>query len=259
MNDIAMTLIDRLRIYALETKYQLVSLWRLPAFALPTMLFPAMFYVFFGLLFDMGGTRVHMPTYLLATFGTFGIMAPALFGFGVGVSGERGQGWLRLKLASPMPPGAYLAAKLATAMAFALAVVVMLFALGAIFGGVRLESGRWLLLALALTLGSLPFCAMGLAIGLRAGTQAAPAIVNVIYLPMAFLSGLWVPVQLFPGWLQDLAAWLPPYHLAQLALKVLGLTQGSDWARHVAVLTAFTLLFGWLALRAWRRPEVTTE
>lgn len=256
MQAIAMTLGQQLRSYALESKYQLVSLWRLPAFALPTLIFPAMFYVFFGLLFDMGGARVHMPTYLLATFGTFGIMAPALFGFGVSVSGERGQGWLRLKLASPMPPGAYLAAKLVTAMAFALAVVVLLFALGALFGGVELARGQWLGLAAVLVLGSLPFCALGLAIGLRAGTQAAPAIVNILYLPMAFLSGLWVPVQAFPGWLQDLAAWLPPYHLARLALQVLGLVPGDDWLRHLAALVAYTLFFGWLALRGWRRMQL---
>ena len=48
------------------------------------------------------------------------IMA-ALFGFGVGVAVERGQGWLLLKRATPMPPLAYLLAKMATAVAFGLA------------------------------------------------------------------------------------------------------------------------------------------
>ncbi len=253
MNTTTPTRGARLRCYGLEAGYQLLSLWRMPAFAMPTLFFPAMFYVFFGLLFNMGGAGIHMPTYLLATFGTFGIMAPALFGFGVSVAGERGQGWLRLKRASPMPPAAYLVAKLATAMAFALAVVIVLFTLGALFGGVRLAGGAWLLLATTLTLGSLPFCAMGLAIGLRAGPQAAPAIVNIIYLPLAFLSGLWVPIQAFPAWLHDLAAWLPPYHLAQLALGVVGFAPTGNWLQHVGVLAAFTLAFGWLSLRGWRR------
>ena len=44
-------------------------------------------------------------------------------------------------------------------------------------------------------LGVLPFCAMGLFVGSLVSGQAAPAIVNLIYLPMAFLSGLWVPMQ----------------------------------------------------------------
>lgn len=244
---------DRLECYWLETVCQLRSLWRMPAFALPTLVFPAMFYVFFGLLFDMGSGGIHMPTYLLATFGTFGIMAPALFGFGVSVAGERGQGWLRLKRASPMPPGAYLTAKLLTAMAFALLVVLVLFSLGAAFGGVALHRGEWLLLAAILVLGSVPFCAMGLAIGLRAGTQAAPAIVNIIYLPMAFLSGLWVPLRAFPGWLQELAAWLPPYHLARLGLHVTGHDPGANVLLHAGALVLFTLVFGWLALAGWRR------
>lgn len=241
-----------LHCYALECGYQLLSLWRAPAFALPTLMFPAMFYVFFGLLFNMGG-GVHMPTYLVATFGTFGVMAPALFGFGVGVAAERGQGWLRLKRASPMPPGAYLAAKLFTVMAFALTVTVVLFMLAALFGEVRLTRGQWLATALVLTLGSVPFCAMGLAIGLVAGTQSAPAIVNLLYLPMAFLSGLWVPMQMFPGWLQGLAQWLPPYHLSRLALHSVGLAPGVDLLIHAAVLVLTTLMFGWLSLLAWRR------
>lgn len=249
----ATTLNHRLRCYGLEAAYQLLSLWRLPAFALPTLLFPAMFYVFFGLLFDMGAGNVHMPTYLLATFGTFGVMAPALFGFGVSVAGERSQGWLRLKRASPMPPGAYLFAKLVTAMAFALAVVLVLFSLGALFGGVTMPRGDWLLLAATLTVGSLPFCAIGLAIGLRAGAQAAPAIVNIIYLPMAFLSGLWVPLRAFPGWLQEFAVWLPPYHLARLGLHVTGYDPGANVLQHAGALALFTLVFGWLALAGWRR------
>lgn len=247
---------NRLRCYRLEAGYQLLSLWRLPAFALPTLLFPMMFYVFFGLLFDMDGNRVHMPTYLLATFGTFGVMAPALFGFGVSVAGERGEGWLRLKRASPMPPGAYLGAKLASTLVFALAVVLALFSLGALFGDVSLRRGQWLLLALVLTLGSLPFCALGLAIGLRAGTQAAPAIVNMIYLPLAFLSGLWVPVQAFPAWLQNIAAWLPPYHLGQLALQVVGMAPRNGWLVHLSALGLFSFLFGWLALTGWHRMKL---
>lgn len=243
-----------LRIHLLETGYQFLSLWRMPAFAIPTLSFPAMFYIFFGLVFS-GGGGIHLPSYLLATYGTFGIMGPALFGFGVGVAGELGQGWLRLKRAAPMPPAAYLVSKLVMAMAFGLAVVLILFALGAAFGGVRFSHAQWLGLAGVLVAGTLPFCALGLYIGLRASTQAAPAIVNLIYLPLAFLSGLWVPLQFFPQWLQQLAVLLPPYHLARIALGITGHAPDARPWLHAAVLAGFTLLFTALAARAWRRIQ----
>ena len=41
-----------------------------------------------------------VATYLLATYATFGVIGAALFGFGVGVAVERGQGWMLLKRAS---------------------------------------------------------------------------------------------------------------------------------------------------------------
>lgn len=244
-----------LRCYALEARYQLLGLARMPAFALPTILFPAMFYVFFGLMFGGGSHRVNVPTYMMTTFATFGVIAPALFGFGVSVAGERGLGWLRLKRASPMPPGAYLAAKTITAMASALAVMTILFILGMLFGAVHMRPGAWLLLALTLLFGSLPFCALGLAIGLNVGTQAAPAVVNLIYMPLAFLSGLWVPLYLFPDWLQRLAPALPPYHLARLALHAAGQAPEVNWPVNLAALGAFTLVFTLVARRGWHRMK----
>ena len=65
-------------------------------------------------------------TYMLATMGCFGVMAVALFGFGVSLAMERGQGWLQVKRASPMPVSAYLLAKLFAAVVFS--TVIMLLA-----------------------------------------------------------------------------------------------------------------------------------
>lgn len=108
------------RIYALEAKLDFLKTLRLPAYALPTVAFPALFYLMFAVAFGpqaMGG--VQGAAYMLATYGTFGVIGAALFGFGVGIAVERGQGWLLLKRASPMPPGAYFGAKLATSTLFA--------------------------------------------------------------------------------------------------------------------------------------------
>ena len=173
-----------LRIYYLETLSEIRKVIRVAGFVLPTLLFPWMFYIFFGLVFNRTGMGGQMPTYMLATYGTFGIIAPALFSFGVGVAIEKGQGWMDIKQASPMPPMAYIWARVVSALMFALAVIIGLFTLGALFGEVLLQTSQWLLLALVLVLCTLPFCAIGLAMGLYLKPQVAPAVVNLIYLPM---------------------------------------------------------------------------
>jgi ABC-2 type transport system permease protein len=245
---------DTLGVYVREAAYQFRTVLRTPGFALPTLLFPTMFYVFFGLLFGKHGDS-HVATFMLATYGTFGIMAPALFGFGVGVSMERERGILAMKRVAPMPPLAYLFAKAVMAMLFALIIVLLLFALGAIFGGVRLPLPEWVGLVVALVFGALPFCALGLVVGVRVNGQASAAIVNLIYLPMAFLGGLWVPLQLMPHWLQGIAAVLPTYHLSQLALGIIHVDARGSLAAHLAYLAAFTVVCLALAARGWGRIQ----
>jgi ABC-2 type transport system permease protein len=243
---------DTLGVYLREARFEFLRVLRTPGFALPTLLFPTIFYVFFGLLFGKTGDS-HVATFMLATYGTFGIMAPALFGFGVGVSMERERGVLAMKRVAPMPPMAYLFAKAAMAMLFALVIVLLLFALGAIFGGVRLPLAEWIGLVSALVLGALPFCALGLVVGVRVNGQASAAIVNLIYLPMSFLAGLWVPLQFMPHWLQDVAMALPTYHLSQLALGIIHVDARGHFATHLLYLVIFTAACLAFAVRGWRR------
>ncbi len=242
-----------LRVYALEAKYQFLATLRVPAFAVPTLVFPLMFYVFFGLIMGTRGLSLVMPTYLLATYGVFGIIGPALFGFGVGLAEERGNGSLRLKRTTPMPAGAYLAAKLAMALLFASAIILGLFLLGAHGAGVELHRGQWLALAGVLLVGVLPFCALGLAIGAWISAQAAIAVVNLVYLPMAFLSGLWFPISAFPEIMQWIGTVFPAYHVAQLALKVIDLDQGQSAWLHFTVVALFTAAFLTLAAFGLKR------
>lgn len=241
-------------ILAREIRGEFLSVFRQPAFVLPTLLLPAMFYAFFALAFTMSRS-MHMPTWLLATYGVFGIMGPALFGFGIGVATERGQGWLRLKRAAPVQPWVPLLARAAMAMLFAFFVFAILAAMGALFGDVRMPRADWILLAVTLTFGAIPFCAMGLAGGLWLSPQAAPAVVNLVYLPMAFLSGLWVPLLAFPEWLQRFAVLLPPYHLAAIALDATGAQPAARLWLHVAVLAGVTVFFLGIAALGWRRAQ----
>lgn len=239
-----------LRLYALEAWYELLRMARTPAFVLPTLAFPVVFYLMFAVLIPGQWGGFQKATYLFATYGVFGVIGPALFGFGVGMAMERENGLLELKRVSPMPIGAYFAAKIAMSLIAALSVVLLLSAAAFGPGNVRMAFGDWALLVAALLLGTLPFCALGLFIGSLVKGQAAVGIVNLIYLPMAVLSGLWMPLFAFPEFIQKLAVIWPAWHLAQLALGIGGQLESVDVLLHCAVLIGFTAFF--LALAALR-------
>ena len=244
------------RVYALEAKYELLKVARMPGFAIPSIAFPVMFYSLFGLVFGgrgMGG--INMATYLVATYGAFGVIGAALFGFGVGVAVERGQGWLVLKRASPMPPLAFFAAKMFVCAVFSATIVSLLIALAITAGGVRLDVAAWATMAGTLVLGAIPFCALGLAAGYLVGPNAAPAVVNLVYLPMGFVSGLWIPIEVLPNFLKSIAPWMPAYHLGQLALKSIGAGADAPVWTHITALAGFTVIGLALAVWGYRRDE----
>jgi ABC-2 type transport system permease protein len=247
------------RIYLLEFRNEFLKLLRLPVFAISTIAFPVMFYVLFASIYGSQTLgSVSTAVYMLATYGTFGMLGASLFGFGVGVATERGQGWMILKRASPMPPAAYFAAKLGMALVFGALTVLALFAAGWLLSGIRLPPATWLSLFGVLLAGAVPFCALGLALGYLSGPNSAPVVINLLYMPMAFLSGLWLPLPLLPASLQAVAPFLPAYHYSQLALKVIGADRGGSTWLHFSALAGFTLVFLAAALLLFRRDEGKT-
>lgn len=247
----SMTRMRVLRAYLEETRSECLRYLRNPGFLLPTLLFPVVFYTMFGIV--LGGHRdPDGPRYLLAAYATFGVMAPGLFGFGISLALERDNGLLTLKRALPMPPLAYLLGKMAMAMLVAGAVVALLLVLAIYAANVPLQPVQMLRLFVTDMFGTLPFCALGLLLGTLVRGQAAPAVINLLYLPMAFLSGLWLPLSMLPQALQRVAPVWPSYHLNQLSLAALGFDTGPAWPR-VLVLCGFTAVFMALAARRLRR------
>lgn len=162
------------------------------------------------------------------------------------------------KRASPMPPLAHLFGKLGMCLLFSATGVLGLFVLGVTVGGAHLDLSVLGRLFVTLVAGALPFGALGLALGYSAGPNSAPALANLVYLPMAICSGLWFPVQVLPTFLQKIAPFLPAYHLAQLGLRILGMGQGVPVARSVSYLAAFTVAALGFAWAGYRRDEGKT-
>lgn len=234
--------------YLAEARSEIRRYLRTPTFMLPLLLFPGVFYLMFGVLmnFSPDGSAAR---YLLASYGAFGIMGTGLFGFGVSLAVERDGGLLTLKRALPVPAGAYLLGKMVMAMLIAALVVAELLLLGIFFGHVALSALQMLAMLACSVLGVLPFCALGMFVGTLLKGQGAPGLLNLVYLPMAFLSGLWIPLQIMPKIVSQLAPIFPSYHLNQIMQCAVGSTSNSI-VIPVLVLLGCGAVFLWLA--TWR-------
>lgn len=231
--------------YLTEAKYESLRMLRAPAFAVPFLLIPVALYSFFGAI-SSDSTNANTPTYLFTGFSVFAVMGPALFGFGMSVALEREQGLLRLKRALPMPPMAYLAAKMLMAMFFSVLASLTLVAAAVMLSPLTLGPERFAGIVAINVIGTLPFCAIGLFIGARVSGRTAPAIVNVVYLPLIYLSGLFIPL---PAGIRFVALFSPAFHLNQLGLSMAGVGSILSTTMHVAVLVGVTVLFAGLTVR----------
>lgn len=241
-----------LRAYLAEARYESLRMLRAPGFALPFLGLPVLLYLLFAVLIAGHATRTNpaVATFFFAGFSIFGVIGPGMFGFGVVVATEREQGLLRLKRALPMPPAAYLLAKMLMAMLFSAIVMATMLAAGLTLGHLTLSAGQIVRVAVTGILGAVPFCALGLLIGVWTTARSSPAIVNLIYIPMLHLAGLFYPL---PKALQATAPVWPAYHLHQLALAAVGAASRGDHVTHAAVLAGVTALCGLLALRRLAR------
>jgi ABC-2 type transport system permease protein len=241
----------RLAVYAREARAEIIRAWRTPAFVVPTLAMPFGFYALFGIL--LGHANPGMAVYTLATYGVLAALGPGLFGFGAGVAADRDAGILSLKRVSPLPAGAFLFARLAAALVFTLSVLLGLYALAVWGAGVVLPAGSWLKLLVVHLASVVPFCLLGLCVGLRVGGSAAMALTNILFFSLAVLGGLWMPLSMFPDWLQRISIALPTYHLGALALQATGRPIAGASSEHVLIVAGFVAVCAAFAWRSWAR------
>ncbi len=246
-----------LRIFLTEARYEFVRLLRTRAFSLSVIGFPVIFYLFFGLIMNRGEHigSVSVAKYMLAGYAVFGMVGAALFGIGGGLASELSTGWLELKRASPMPPFAYLVAKCCSAAVFGLIIVSLLTLLAITIAHVSITLPEYARMMALTFVGTIPFACLGMVIALLVPFNAAPGVINMIYLPMSFCGGLWLPIMMLPHVLQKFALLLPTYHLSQLVLASFGYPSAGSATSHWLGLLGFSLVMLGVAAIAYRRLE----
>jgi ABC-2 type transport system permease protein len=220
-----------------------------------TMIFilvmPAVFFLLFGLpqrgqTLDNGAP---VTGYIMISLAVYGAMVATTSGGGM-VAVERALGWSRQLRLTPLRPAAYVATKVLTAMVLGLVAVVVEFVVGAVCG-VELPVHVWLLAGLAAWLGSLVFAAFGLFVGYLAPAENVMQFLGPILAVLAMFGGLFVPLEVLPQAMQEIAKFTPVYGVGEIARSPLtgsGFTIGA-----VANVLAWTVIFGFGAARLFRR------
>ncbi|AHH94142.1 ABC transporter permease [Kutzneria albida] len=221
---------------------------RSPRFALFTVGFPVVFFLIFSNVYGRSGPGA--AAYLMVGMAAFGAVSAAI-NTGSRVAVERQVGWNRQLRMTPLPTPGYLVSKVLASMVVALPALLLVFLVGAFTQGVSLDAGTWLRLVLACWLGVLPIAALGLLIGMLATGDSAQAMSAVAMMTMSLLGGLWVPVDLLPGFLAAVARALPTYWLAEFGRDALAGTAPA--AQGLVTMFAWLLVTGVLVIVRYRR------
>ncbi len=156
---------------------------------------------------------------------------PGLLGWSLATAGTAGAaltlvGWRksqlmrRLRLA-PVGPATVLGARVLVSVLLGLVQAAIFIGVGAAFFGLHLTGSWWMAIPLVIA-GVFAFLSIGLAVATVARTEdAAQGLVQVIVLPMAFLSGSFFPLDIAPPWVQAISRVLPLRYLVDALSDVL--------------------------------------
>ena len=231
-----------------HTRALTLELLRQPAYLVPTLAFPAVFFLFFAAPATGVAADVRM-----ATFAGFAAIGVAFFQFGVGIAVERSSPWETYVRTLPVTAAVRLAARLLSAAGFAAAAATVVVAVAIAATPASLSPARWLALAAALVAGTAPFALLGVAIGYWAPPRAALPLANLLYLVLSYAGGLWFRPERLPRVVEAVSPFLPTHALADV-LAAAAVGAGPPW-RPWAALAAFAALFAIAAVWGYRRDE----
>jgi ABC-2 type transport system permease protein len=237
-----------MKLVLLHTRAAVLELLRYPAFSVPTLAFPALFFLLF-----VAPRSDADPDLLLASFAGFAVLAVAFFQFGVGIAGERESPWERFMRTLPLRARVRFTARVVSAALFGLGSAALVVVVALATTAASLPPARWAGLGAALTLGGIPFALLGIALGYWASPRSALPLANILYLVLSFLGALWTTPAHLPHSLAGLSPFVPT---RQFGNVLWGAAEGHLWRpRDWLLLLAWAGVFAALAAWGYRRDE----
>jgi ABC-2 type transport system permease protein len=224
-----------------ETGIQTRLFVRTPIAAFFTLVFPLFFLVLLNLL-NSGVTIDSLGGISLAQFTTpgiavFGMVTATFTNLAINTANARDVGVLKRVLSTPVPMPIHLAGRLCSAALIGVASVVIMLTVGVLLFGVEIPWNDLPLIMFLMLLGAATFSALGLALAaVSPNARSAPALANAFILPLAFISGIFFPLEGAPEWLQTVAGLFPLEPFANAVTEIFNptLDTGFPWR---AVLT----------------------
>ncbi len=218
------------------------------AFMVFTIALPVGMYLLFSMMFgaEAEGQARGMIMINMAAYGGLGAAVTA----GTQIQEDQRNGFLRQLVVAGLSPRSFLIGSVIAASAV---IVPALAAVGfvGLATGVEASPGRFLLTLVVLWLGLLPTILIGLVLGMVLRGAAAMAGGVVTMMAMAIFGGLWMPLEMFPQWMQELGRLLPTYWISSLGQWSL---QGAELpVTGLVVIGAWTLVLGALCLVSMSR------
>ena len=237
--------------YALHTTRMTVTNVMFMVF---TIAMPVGMYLLFGMLFgDLGGGDARgMIMVNMAAYGGLGAAVTA----GTQIQEDQRNGFLRQLIVAGLSPRSFLTGSVMAASAVIVPALVAVGLVG-VLTGVEAGPGPLMATLAVLWLGLLPTILIGIVLGmvLKGGTAMAGGVITMM--AMAIFGGLWMPLETFPSWMQDLGHAIPTYWISQLGAWTL---QGGELpVTGLLVIGAWTLVLGLLCSVSLRRAVGLTR
>lgn len=174
-------------------------------------LFPLIFFFIFGQ--AMHAERGAAMTVVIGMVLVIGILGNGLFGAGIRAVQEREANILRRYKVTPITPLPLLVASVVTGWILYMPNVILIFVLAHSLYGMPWPQSIGLIF-LFVTVAIAGFRAIGMIIASVVNSmQESQLVVQLIYLPMLFLSGATFPPSMFPPWLQVVTLFVPARYM----------------------------------------------
>jgi ABC-2 type transport system permease protein len=214
-----------------QTRYALISTSRNPRAVVFSIAFPVILLVLFNEIFIKSSDTVKVAgeTVSGSAYFTAGMIAYAtgLLCFTqplVMLTAQRERGQLKRLRGTPVPAWTFIAAQVLRSLLLAVVVGAVMLAMGVVFWNVDLPGSTLPGFLITLALGTGTLCALGVATTAFTTTEdTASSIGPFTMVMLSFISGIFIPIDQLPGWLQEIGRIFPLYHLTQgLQLAVTG-------------------------------------
>ncbi len=219
-------------------------------------LFPLIFFFIFGQ--AMHAERGAAMTIVISMVLIIGILGNGLFGAGIRAVQEREANILRRYKVTPITPAPLLVASVVTGWILYMPNVILIFTLAHFLYGMPWPHSMASVLVF-ITVAVAGFRSIGLIIASVVNSmQESQLIVQLIYLPMLFLSGATFPLSMFPPWLLTITQFVPATYMVTgiqgMLLRSEGLRANLQPLLALVLTTVVGLFIGYKLFR-WEKEE----